>query len=167
MTSPPERSSRKRHPLGPELGAVGDTCGGCAWARPEGPDGGDLRCAASGGRGVSARWHSCRFHEPVLDCFDCAACCGPAFDAVEVDENDPVVGLHTSLVTRVFGRLQIRRTTENHCGALERSSNSCRIYADRPQCCRDFERGSANCIFARRRVGLSPPWPAEHEAPES
>src|SRR5690606_28028313 len=33
----------------------------------------------------------------------------------------------------------------------------CAIYADRPSACRDLERGSWNCWFARRRVGLWPP----------
>ena len=160
MTSPPEPASRGRHPLGPALGPKGHTCGGCAWAHPAGPDGGDLRCAASGGRGVSAHWHSCRFHESLLDCLQCSACCGPAFDAVEVDENDPMVDIHPTLLTRVFNRLQIRRTTDNHCAALERSSKRCRIYGDRPRCCREFERGSDNCVWARRRLGFSPPWPA-------
>jgi hypothetical protein len=32
---------------------------------------------------------------------------------------------------------------------------TCAIYEDRPQTCRDFTLGSANCLDARRRVGLS------------
>lgn len=32
---------------------------------------------------------------------------------------------------------------------------TCSIYGDRPQTCRDFTLGSANCLDARRRVGLS------------
>ena len=31
----------------------------------------------------------------------------------------------------------------------------CAIYDDRPRTCRDFTLGSAHCLTARRRVGLS------------
>lgn len=147
------------HPLGVPWGQPGTTCGGCGWAQPDEDQPGTLRCAASGGRVVTGAWGGCCVHEPALDCFSCAACCGPAFDAVEVQPEDPVLGLHPSLMTEVFGRPQVRRTASNHCAALDRSDNHCRIYAERPQCCRDFTRASENCAFARRRVGRSPPWP--------
>ncbi len=32
---------------------------------------------------------------------------------------------------------------------------ACVIYDDRPRTCRDFTTGSAHCLTARRRVGLS------------
>jgi len=38
------------------------------------------------------------------------------------------------------------------------ASSSCRpseLYDDRPRSCRDFTLGSAHCLTARRRVGLS------------
>ncbi len=43
------------------------------------------------------------------------------------------------------------------CAALAVAGHhySCEIYADRPRTCRDFTRESANCLDARRRVGLS------------
>jgi hypothetical protein len=32
----------------------------------------------------------------------------------------------------------------------------CVIYADRPSPCRELEVGEPNCLYARRRIGLSP-----------
>lgn len=37
----------------------------------------------------------------------------------------------------------------------EESPFSCRIYEHRPRTCRDFTRGSAHCLEARQKVGLS------------
>lgn len=46
------------------------------------------------------------------------------------------------------------------CVALRNDGRSapfrCVIYADRPTACRDLMPGEPNCLFARRRVGLSP-----------
>ena len=52
--------------------------------------------------------------------------------------------------------LEIRRDGER-CSALEVTPPRyrCVIYDDRPKTCRDFTLGSAHCLTARRRVGLS------------
>ena len=45
----------------------------------------------------------------------------------------------------------------SRCVALEgHGPYTCRIYAVRPQTCRDVMPGESGCLFARRRVGLSP-----------
>jgi hypothetical protein len=52
----------------------------------------------------------------------------------------------------------VRRTGDNACAALAGGSGSpyaCTVYEARPRACRDLSRGSANCLLARRRVGLS------------
>ena len=146
------------HPLGPAWGDPAQTCGDCAWSGPAADGAPGVVCAAAGDLAVPARTRSCIAFQEPLDCFSCAACCGSAFDAVEADEGEPVLALHPHLFTKQFGRDQLLRTTEGFCPALDRSCNSCRIYSDRPQSCRDFTVGSSNCIFARRRVGLDPPW---------
>ncbi len=89
------------------------------------------------------------------DCADCGACCREAYHAVEVDPDDPVHQAHPEILVLFEGRWQIRRTGDR-CSQLEGElgSFSCRTYAGRPQCCRDFERGSDNCREARQRVGL-------------
>ncbi|MFT6143550.1 MAG: hypothetical protein ACJAZO_000829 [Myxococcota bacterium] len=54
------------------------------------------------------------------------------------------------------------------CIALHNRTNGdfyCDMYAVRPQTCRDVAIGSAGCLFARRRVGLSKPMPPSE--PES
>ena len=63
-------------------------------------------------------------------------------------------------------RYEIRRAGER-CAALGGGDASpaptaatttryaCAIYDDRPRTCRDFTLGSAHCLTARRRVGLS------------
>lgn len=146
------------HPLGPAWGDPGRTCGDCAWSRPVADRAPLVMCAAAGDQEVAARSRSCIAFQFPLDCFSCAACCGPAFDAVEADDDEPVLVRHPHLFTKQFGRHQIQRTTEGTCPALDRSCNACQIYADRPLSCRDFTVGSTNCIFARRRVGLDPSW---------
>ena len=99
----------------------------------------------------------CDRWESKLDCLKCAACCGPAFDAVEVSKKDARRLEGLVALVRTDGRLQVARTDDNRCSALG-THNRCHVYEERPRCCRDFEKGSANCVFARRRVGLSPLW---------
>jgi Fe-S-cluster containining protein len=107
---------------------------------------------------VRADWRGCAAWEAEPACLDCAACCGPAYDAVEIGPRDPVRKAAPTLVVVRDGRIQIARTADNHCAALG-PGNRCRIYDDRPRCCRGFEKLGANCLDARRRVGLSPRWP--------
>lgn len=95
--------------------------------------------------------------EGALDCLACAACCGPAYDAVELRRGDV---RHPDFVIVKDGRAQIARTATNFCSALG-EGNLCAIYAERPRCCRDFEKGGWNCLDARRRSGKSPRWPSE------
>ena len=147
------------HPLGMPFGSENQTCQTCAWSVLRGPGPRVLRCVAAGYERVDSSWRACSKYEASLDCLDCGACCGPAFDAVEISRQDPVRRLHPERIIRIFGRYSIRRTADNHCVALQ-ADTKCSIYADRPRCCRDFEKGSANCIFARRRAGRSEPWRA-------
>ena len=151
-------NSHDNHPTGVAWGPESETCGGCFWSTLRGPGPKVLRCLASGlNLRVAADQRACLHWEEEPECLDCAACCGPAFDAVEVGRRDPFRRLQPQLCTVRDGHLQVARTAENFCVCLQ-ADNRCEAYADRPRTCRDFEKGGANCLFARRRVDLSPPW---------
>jgi Fe-S-cluster containining protein len=68
-----------------------------------------------------------------------------------------MVKKHPALVVDRTTYLEVLRAGDR-CAALEgneRERYHCTIYDDRPRTCRDFTLGSANCLTARRRVGLS------------
>jgi Fe-S-cluster containining protein len=150
------------HPVGRPWGPADATCAGCAWAQPAGPGPKVLRCHAAPGRPrVDGPGRACdRFEPGPFDCLACAACCGPAFDAVEVGARDPARAALAPWVVARDGRFQLARTADNHCALLQRPGNHCARYADRPRCCRDFAPGSENCAWARRRSGRSAAWAA-------
>jgi Fe-S-cluster containining protein len=160
---------RARHPSGLPLAAPGtraadETCGSCAWRSGR-------RCAKAA-RAVRAAAAACERWEPSLECGACAACCREAFDTLVVGARERVAKRHPLLVVvREDGTREMPRPG-GRCAALEGErpreachagarddrtapSFSCRIYADRPKTCRDFEVGGENCLLARRRVGLS------------
>jgi hypothetical protein len=147
-----------QHPAGRPWGSDAARCGGCAWARLRGPGPRVLRCEAAGGLRVEPGWRACDRHEPPLDCLSCGACCGPAYDVVEVSPRDPVRTAAPALLERREGRWQVRRAPGNRCAALREDSLHCTIYEHRPRCCRELERGGPHCLWARRRLGLSPRW---------
>ncbi|HEY6177890.1 MAG TPA: YkgJ family cysteine cluster protein, partial [Kofleriaceae bacterium] len=92
----------------------------------------------------------------------CGACCRAAYHSVEVSRRDPVVKAQPALIVDRGRYLEIRRNGDR-CAALEggvvehgtTTRYHCTIYDDRPRTCRDFTLGSAHCLTARRRVGLS------------
>lgn len=147
-----------RHPLGRPWGDAARTCSDCAWSRLRGPGPKVLRCLPGDDARVAPESRSCDRFEPALDCLACGACCREAFDAVEITRRDPVRRKHPDLVEEADGRLRIRRAPGNRCEALHPVTYECAIYADRPRCCRDFEKHGPNCLFARRRVGLTDSW---------
>jgi hypothetical protein len=146
------------HPTGmpPRAGAVDDArCGACAWRS-------NARCRQANAR-VDPSWPACERFEAALDCQTCGACCRAAYHSVEVSRRDPVVKAHPALIVDRGDYLEIRRNGDR-CAALtggaidERGITTryhCAIYDDRPRTCRDFTLGSAHCLTARRRVGLS------------
>ena len=146
------------HPLGLAFGP--GRCGDCAWAAPRGPGPKVLRCLAAGGARIEAEWQGCARFEAPLDCLACGACCGPAYDAVEVSPRDPVRKAAPQLIDRVDGRYVVRRAPGNRCEALDENSLKCAIYEDRPRCCRDLAVGGPHCLWARRRLGFTGRWGA-------
>lgn len=161
---PPPHHPRTRIPL-----AVGaraqETCGSCAWLAVNGV------CRQSATRRKTRPAEpACERWETQLDCQRCGACCREAFGAVTVRADEPVVAKHPALVRlETDGFRTMRRVRElsvisgpddTRCVALEgdgtaESLYTCSVYADRPRTCHEFTLGSAHCLTARRRVGLS------------
>lgn len=77
---------------------------------------------------------------------------------VEVGRRDPFARRHRALLEEEDGRLVLRREASGRCPCLVGTTGSlrCEVYEDRPRTCRDFTLASANCLEARRRVGLTP-----------
>jgi hypothetical protein len=142
------------HPTGLPAGAAAGSCQSCAWRA-------GTRCRQVGTR-VDPAWPACERFEAALDCQSCGACCRAAYHSVEVSRRDPVVKAQPQLVVDRGSYLEIRRNGDR-CAALEGGAvlhgtttrYHCTIYDDRPRTCRDFTLGSAHCLTARRRVGLS------------
>lgn len=137
------------------------TCADCVWFRAPG-------CALRAGDGESpaprdADDPGCDHHRRALDCTACGACCREAYDSVPVAPDDAVLTEHPDLVrTHGDGWVDLHRVPSatgcgSRCAALMGDGPYlCRIYAHRPATCRDVEPGGEGCLFARRRVGLSP-----------
>jgi len=152
VTAPPAP-----HPTGLPArapGAADATCGDCAWRA-------GTRCRQASAR-VAATWPACERFEAALDCQTCGACCREAYHSVEVARRDPAVKKQPSLIVDRGSYLEVRRDGDRcaalHGGLVELGTTTryhCAIYDDRPRTCRDFTLGSAHCLTARRRVGLS------------
>jgi Fe-S-cluster containining protein len=156
-----------RHPSGLPAGdhaTPGATCGTCAWRHDAR---GAARCRQAEAR-VDPAWPGCERYEPPIDCQTCGACCRAAYHSVEVSRRDPMVKRQPGYVVDHGTRLEVLRDGDR-CACLAggvhvdasspvaatRTRFHCTIYDDRPRTCREFTLGSAHCLTARRRVGLS------------
>ena len=146
------------HPTGLPPGEAAGTCGSCAWRYVQR---GVARCRQADAK-IDDAWPACERFEAALDCQTCGACCRAAYHSVEVSRRDPAVKKQPAYVVDRGTYLEIARSGDR-CAALaggelagERHGRyHCVIYDDRPRTCRDFTLGSAHCLTARRRVGLS------------
>lgn len=133
----------------------GHGCADCAWSFTAR---GHQRCRHAPAVRLPKDAPACTAWEPMveLQCQRCAACCREAYDAVEVQPREVVLKRHPALVVDAGSHFKLKRDGDR-CAALEGSDGQygCSIYGDRPRTCRDFTRGSENCLAARRKVGLS------------
>lgn len=143
------------NPLCDEPGPPDARCGACAWRFSGGRGRAVDRCRRHDGARVDPAWPACAAFEASLDCQACGACCREAYHAVEVSRRDPFVRAHPERVVAADGRLQVRRAGPRCACLVGDGPYACVVYDDRPRTCRDFTRGSANCVEARRRVGLT------------
>jgi Fe-S-cluster containining protein len=103
--------------------------------------------------------------EPALDCLTCGACCRTGHDGrILVPAEDIVrwrrIGredLIAQLQPGHFGERAFATHADGACVHLgtDENVNACAIYEDRGTTCREFERGSAQCLEFRRDVGIS------------
>ncbi|MEN9785068.1 MAG: hypothetical protein RLZZ299_332 [Pseudomonadota bacterium] len=137
-------------------------CGDCAWAALRGPGPRVLRCLRHRRRVAPDEAACPSWTAPAaLDCQACGACCREAYHRVEVAPRDPFRRTHPDMLETVAEegrRTWILPRPNGLCRALTGTPGawSCAVYEDRPRTCRDFTVGSANCLEARRRVGLTP-----------
>jgi Fe-S-cluster containining protein len=99
-----------------------------------------------------------------LDCLTCGACCRQASDGrILVPEQDILrwkragrTDLVTALVPGHFSEMAFAFTERGACVHLgtAQNPNACQIYEDRGTTCRDFEKGSRQCLEFRREAGL-------------
>lgn len=79
-----------------------------------------------------------------VSCFNCEACCCRL--RVILDGDDLKRGLPWHLVEEdAFGAATMRQDEEGWCAAVDRNTMRCTIHPRRPQVCRDFEEGGADC----------------------
>ncbi|MEY4514710.1 MAG: hypothetical protein RLZZ450_6832 [Pseudomonadota bacterium] len=99
-----------------------------------------------------------------LDCLRCGVCCRQASDGrILVPEEDIVrwrrtgrADLVAQLVPGHFGELAFAFTEEGACVHLGTpdSPHACSVYPDRGTTCREFEKGSWQCLEFRKEAGL-------------
>ncbi len=165
---PEESLWRSTRPLHASGFPAGDDpalrCGDCAFAYGRA---GVLRCRKSDEEPkrrarVRADDQACERFEPRFGeeaCGSCGACCREGFDRVDVRARDLVRKRHPELtMVDAFGCHLPR--PKGRCVALvgegdPSSPYRCRIYAERPRACAEFEVAGDACLTARRRVGLS------------
>jgi Fe-S-cluster containining protein len=99
-----------------------------------------------------------------LDCLACGACCRTGRDGrILIPASDLVrwraIG-RSDIAERVqpghFGEVAFATRDDGSCVHLgtNRSANACAIYDERGTTCREFERGSWQCLEFRRDAGL-------------
>jgi Fe-S-cluster containining protein len=88
--------------------------------------------------------------DPDVQCSSCLACCcrlqvlllpGDKVPAHFVDEDD-------------FGNRVMARLDDGWCAALDRQTQRCSIYAQRPFLCAEYAMGGAECRAERAAWGL-------------
>jgi Fe-S-cluster containining protein len=94
----------------------------------------------------------------------CGACCRQASDGRILVPADDIVrwkragrgDLVAALVEGHFSELAFACDDSGACVHLGTSANpnACRVYEDRGTTCRDFERGSWQCLEFRRDAGI-------------
>ncbi|MFT6438186.1 MAG: Fe-S-cluster containining protein [Candidatus Azotimanducaceae bacterium] len=83
--------------------------------------------------------------DPTVTCSTCKASCCHLEVFLITDTNVP----ERYIVVDEHGGETMLRLDDGWCAALDRNTNLCTIYEDRPWVCREFEMGSYECIKIR------------------
>ena len=83
--------------------------------------------------------------DPTVTCENCEACCCRLEVLLITDSGVPnnLVDVHE------WGARTMAQLDDGWCAALDRKDMTCRIYANRPWVCREFEMGAAECLVER------------------
>jgi hypothetical protein len=156
VTEPPELHPTAHAPIAPYYSEF--HCADCAWVFTQR---GLQRCQQAPGYRLAGTISACMRFEPAneLDCQTCGACCREAYHSVEIEKREAVVRRYPDFIIHHDTRLTLRREGPR-CAALSGGHSPtepycCSIYDSRPRTCHEFAKGSAHCLDARRRVGLS------------
>lgn len=87
--------------------------------------------------------------QDTVTCSSCRACCCKLEVLVIGDRYVP----DEMTVVNDWGGTAMRRLEDGWCVALDRDTMRCSIYTRRPQICRDFEMGGADCRETRHEAG--------------
>lgn len=101
---------------------------------------------------------------PTLDCLACGACCRSGADGTLLIPQEDLLrwrrigrdDIARAIQPGHFGLVAFATTSEGACVHLgtPASPNACAIYEHRGTTCREFEKGSWQCLEFRRERGL-------------
>ena len=101
---------------------------------------------------------------PDLDCLTCGACCRTGHDGrILIPPEDLVrwrqggrADIAEAIQPGHFGLVAFATRPDGSCVHLGTAAgpHACSIYEDRGSTCREFERGSAQCLEFRRDFGI-------------
>jgi Fe-S-cluster containining protein len=84
-----------------------------------------------------------------VTCASCRACCCK-LEVMLMGEDDVPMSL---VETDRWGGQVMKRLDDGWCAALDRATMLCRIYAQRPTICRDYQVGGTDCLSERSQLG--------------
>ena len=84
-----------------------------------------------------------------VTCATCAACCCRLEVLLLTDTGVP----RRYIATDAWGRQVMARLDDGWCAALDRDTQLCRIYPQRPLLCREYATGGADCLAERGCLG--------------
>jgi Fe-S-cluster containining protein len=97
------------------------------------------------------------------DCTQCGACCRcfPIFASHSDAQREPRIQAETRQLEEYLRTedkaYQMYPLPFHEACAFLKTDQLCQIYETRPEVCRGFEAGSAQCIEARERKGIGKP----------
>jgi Fe-S-cluster containining protein len=127
------------------------------------------RTTSSSASPSSSSWVSSISDAVELDCLTCGACCRTGHDGrILVPAADLLrwkrigrADIAAAVQPGHFGEVGFATRSDGSCVHLGTSAspNACTIYEDRGTTCREFEKGSWQCLEFRREAGIDVPRP--------
>lgn len=86
----------------------------------------------------------------AVTCATCEACCCRLEVLLLAGDDIPL----RMAAENPWGGQVMARLEDGWCAALDRSTMLCRIYAQRPGICRDYQAGAPDCLEQRAQLGF-------------